>query len=90
MSTLAEIPPVKHKREVLDQAVIRFRATRRRHADYRQPVHQYRALYGNDIATFPTIRRKFALLREQFLASAVSNSIFPRMKSTRPATQLTC
>src|SRR6266850_8518410 len=24
MSTLAEVPPVKHKREVIDQAVIRF------------------------------------------------------------------
>src|SRR5216684_679356 len=54
MSTLAEIPPVKHKREVLDQAVIRFAGDS---GDGMQITgNQFTntaALYGNDIATFP-------------------------------------
>src|SRR5260221_11406901 len=54
MSTLAEIPPVKNKREVLDQAVIRFAGDS---GDGMQITsNQFTntaALYGNDIATFP-------------------------------------
>src|SRR5260370_1323871 len=54
MSTLAEVPPVKHKREMLDQAVIRFAGDS---GDGMQITgNQFTntaALYGNDIATFP-------------------------------------
>src|SRR5438309_7096968 len=54
MSTLAEVPPVKHKREVLDQAVIRFAGDS---GDGMQITGSQftntAALYGNDIATFP-------------------------------------
>src|SRR4029077_16778701 len=54
MSTLAEVPPVKNKREVLDQAVIRFAGDS---GDGMQITgNQFTrtaALYGNDIATFP-------------------------------------
>jgi len=54
MSTLAEVPPVKHKREVIDQAVIRFAGDS---GDGMQVTgNQFTntvALYGNDIATFP-------------------------------------
>ena len=54
MSTLAEVPPVKTKREVLDQAVIRFAGDS---GDGMQITgNQFTntaALYGNDIATFP-------------------------------------
>src|ERR1700720_3590660 len=54
MSTLAEVPPVKHKREVIDQAVIRFAGDS---GDGMQITgNQFTntvALYGNDIATFP-------------------------------------
>jgi 2-oxoglutarate ferredoxin oxidoreductase subunit alpha len=54
MSTLAEVPPVKSKREVLDQAVIRFAGDS---GDGMQITgNQFTntaALYGNDIATFP-------------------------------------
>src|SRR5436853_7917573 len=54
MSTLAEVPPVKHKREVLDQAVIRFAGDS---GDGMQITGSQftntAALYRNDIATFP-------------------------------------
>src|SRR5438094_2402223 len=54
MSTLAEVPPVKNKREVLDQAVIRFAGDS---GDGMQITGSQftstAALYGNDIATFP-------------------------------------
>src|SRR6267143_1706248 len=54
MSTLAEVPPVKHKREVLDRAVIRFAGDS---GDGMQITGSQftntAALYGNDIATFP-------------------------------------
>src|SRR5437870_6175763 len=54
MSTLIEVPPVKHKREVLDQAVIRFAGDS---GDGMQITgNQFTntaALFGNDIATFP-------------------------------------
>src|SRR5260370_11704293 len=54
MSTLAEVPPVKHTREVLDQAVIRFAGDS---GDGMQitggQFTNTAALYGNDIATFP-------------------------------------
>src|SRR5438132_12518128 len=54
MSTLAEVPPVKNKREVLDQAVIRFAGNS---GDGMQITGSQftntAALYGNDIATFP-------------------------------------
>jgi 2-oxoglutarate ferredoxin oxidoreductase subunit alpha len=54
MSTLAVVPPVKHKREVLDQAVIRFAGDS---GDGMQITGSQftntAALYGNDIATFP-------------------------------------
>src|SRR5213594_4219402 len=54
MSTLAEVPPVKNKREVLDQAVIRFAGDS---GDGMQitgsQFSNTAALYGNDIATFP-------------------------------------
>jgi 2-oxoglutarate ferredoxin oxidoreductase subunit alpha len=54
MSTLIEVPPVKHKREVLDQAVIRFAGDS---GDGMQITGSQftntAALYGNDIATFP-------------------------------------
>jgi 2-oxoglutarate ferredoxin oxidoreductase subunit alpha len=54
MSTLAEVPPVRHKREVLDQAVIRFAGDS---GDGMQITGSQftntAALYGNDIATFP-------------------------------------
>src|SRR6266478_357289 len=54
MSTLAEVPPVKTRREVLDQAVIRFAGDS---GDGMQITgNQFTntaALYGNDIATFP-------------------------------------
>ncbi len=54
MSTLAEVPPVKSKREVLDQAVIRFAGDS---GDGMQITGSQftntAALYGNDIATFP-------------------------------------
>ena len=54
MSTLIEIPPVKTRREVLDQAVIRFAGDS---GDGMQITgNQFTntaALYGNDIATFP-------------------------------------
>src|SRR5438045_9088267 len=54
MSTLAEVPPVKNKREVLDQAVIRFAGDS---GDGMQitgnQLTNTAALYGNDIATFP-------------------------------------
>src|SRR5437764_6360869 len=54
MSTLIEVPPVKHKREVLDQAVIRFAGDsgdgmQITGSQFTNPA----ALYGNDIATFP-------------------------------------
>src|SRR5229473_6661831 len=54
MSTLAEVPPVKHKREVIERAVIRFAGDS---GDGMQITgSQFTntvALYGNDIATFP-------------------------------------
>src|SRR5271168_1405673 len=54
MSTLIETPPVKHKREVIDRAVIRFAGDS---GDGMQVTgSQFTntvALYGNDIATFP-------------------------------------
>jgi 2-oxoglutarate ferredoxin oxidoreductase subunit alpha len=54
MSTLIEVPPVRHKREVLDQAVIRFAGDS---GDGMQITGSQftntAALYGNDIATFP-------------------------------------
>src|SRR3989440_4257786 len=54
MSTLIEVPPVKNKREVLDQAVIRFAGDS---GDGMQITGSQftntAALYGNDIATFP-------------------------------------
>ena len=54
MSTLTEVPPVKTKREVLDQAVIRFAGDS---GDGMQITGSQftntAALYGNDIATFP-------------------------------------
>ncbi|MGH9742337.1 MAG: 2-oxoacid:acceptor oxidoreductase family protein, partial [Candidatus Acidiferrum sp.] len=54
MSTLIETPPVKHKREVIDRAVIRFAGDS---GDGMQITgSQFTntvALYGNDIATFP-------------------------------------
>src|SRR5260370_34092586 len=54
MSTLTEVPPVKNKREVLDQAVIRFAGDS---GDGMQitgsQLTNSAALYGNDIATFP-------------------------------------
>jgi 2-oxoglutarate ferredoxin oxidoreductase subunit alpha len=54
MGTLAEVPPVKSRREVLDQAVIRFAGDS---GDGMQITgSQFTntvALYGNDIATFP-------------------------------------
>jgi 2-oxoglutarate/2-oxoacid ferredoxin oxidoreductase subunit alpha len=54
MSTLIEVPPVKTKREVLDQAVIRFAGDS---GDGMQITGSQftntAALYGNDIATFP-------------------------------------
>jgi len=54
MSTLAEVPQVKNKREVLDQAVIRFAGDS---GDGMQITGSQftntAALYGNDIATFP-------------------------------------
>src|SRR5215470_9505434 len=54
MSTLAEVPPVKTKREVIDRAVIRFAGDS---GDGMQVTgSQFTntvALYGNDIATFP-------------------------------------
>src|SRR5205823_13703326 len=53
-STLSEVPPVRHKRDVLDQAVIRFAGDS---GDGMQITgNQFTntaALYGNDIATFP-------------------------------------
>src|SRR5438128_9670 len=54
MSTLVEVPPVKNKREVLDQAVLRFAGDS---GDGMQITGSQftttAALYGNDIATFP-------------------------------------
>jgi len=54
MSTLAEVPLVKHKKEVIDRAVIRFAGDS---GDGMQITgSQFTntvALYGNDIATFP-------------------------------------
>jgi 2-oxoglutarate ferredoxin oxidoreductase subunit alpha len=54
MSTLAEVPPVKTRREVIDRAVIRFAGDS---GDGMQITgSQFTntvALYGNDIATFP-------------------------------------
>ncbi|HTP69123.1 MAG TPA: 2-oxoacid:acceptor oxidoreductase subunit alpha [Dongiaceae bacterium] len=54
MSTLAEVPSAKNKREVIDQAVIRFAGDS---GDGMQVTgSQFTntvALYGNDIATFP-------------------------------------
>src|SRR5579859_3797408 len=54
MSTLIETPPVKHRREKIDQAVIRFAGDS---GDGMQVTgSQFTntvALYGNDIATFP-------------------------------------
>src|SRR5438876_293298 len=54
MATLAEVPPVKNKRGVLDQAVIRFAGDS---GDGMQITGSQftntAALYGNDIATFP-------------------------------------
>src|SRR3984957_6841335 len=54
MSTLIETPPVKHKREVIDRAVIRFAGDS---GDGMQITgSQFTntvALYGNDLATFP-------------------------------------
>jgi 2-oxoglutarate ferredoxin oxidoreductase subunit alpha len=54
MSTLAEVPPVKSKKEVIEQAVIRFAGDS---GDGMQITgNQFTntaALYGNDIATFP-------------------------------------
>src|SRR5438093_12300054 len=54
MSRLAEVPPVKNKRKVLDQAVIRFAGDS---GDGMQITGSQftntAALYGNDIATFP-------------------------------------
>jgi len=54
MSTLAEVPPVKTKREVIERAVIRFAGDS---GDGMQITGSQftntAALYGNDIATFP-------------------------------------
>jgi 2-oxoglutarate/2-oxoacid ferredoxin oxidoreductase subunit alpha len=54
MSTLAEVPPVKTKREVIEHAVIRFAGDS---GDGMQITGSQftntAALYGNDIATFP-------------------------------------
>src|ERR1700694_2728559 len=54
MSTLAEVPPVKHKREVLDRAVICFVGDS---GDGMQITGSQftntAALFGNDLATFP-------------------------------------
>ncbi len=54
MSTLAEVPPVKSKREVLDQAVIRFAGDSGEGMQITgSQFTNTAALYGNDIATFP-------------------------------------
>src|SRR5260370_7943650 len=54
MSTITEVPLPKHRREVIDQAVIRFAGDS---GDGMQITgSQFTntvALYGNDIATFP-------------------------------------
>jgi len=90
MSTLAEVPPVKHKREVIEQAVIRFAGDS---GDGMQVTgNQFTntvALYGNDIATFPDYPAEIRAPAGTIPASAASSSIFPRMKFTRPATRLT-
>src|SRR5215475_301584 len=49
MATTTEIPLPKHKREVVDRAVIRFAGDS---GDGMQVTNTV-ALYGNDIATFP-------------------------------------
>src|SRR5436853_2386615 len=54
MSTLAEVPPVKHRREVLDRAVIRFASDSGDGMQFTgSQFTNTVALYGNDIATFP-------------------------------------
>jgi 2-oxoglutarate/2-oxoacid ferredoxin oxidoreductase subunit alpha len=68
MSTLMDIPSGKAKREVIEQAVIRFAGDS---GDGMQITgSQFTntvAIYGNDIATFPP---KSARLRAPFPASA--------------------
>src|ERR1700739_142362 len=54
MSTLTEVPSSKFRREVIEQAVIRFDGDTAE--AIKSPGSQFTntvALYGNDIATFP-------------------------------------
>jgi len=85
MPTITEVPLPKHKREVIDQAVIRFAGDS---GDGMQITgSQFTntvALYGNDIATFPDSLPKFAPLPARSPASAVISSISLPMTSTRP------
>jgi len=74
MSSLMDIPSGKTKREVIDQAVIRFAGDS---GDGMQITgSQFTntvAIYGNDIATSPTFPPKFVPLRAPFQESAASN-----------------
>ena len=74
MSTLTEVPSSKPRREVIEQAVIRFAGDS---GDGMQVTgSQFTntvALYGNDIATFPDYPRKSAPPRERSRASVDSS-----------------
>jgi len=91
MSTLAEVPPVKHKREVLDQAVIRFAGDS---GDGMQITGSQftntAALYGNDIATFPDYPAEIRAPAGRSPVSAAFSCTSPRMRFTRLAMPSTC
>ena len=67
MATTTDIPLPKHKREVIERAVIRFAGDS---GDGMQVTgSQFTntvALYGNDIATFRTSLPRFARLRARY------------------------
>jgi len=71
MSKLVEVPPVKTRREVLDQAVIRWRGRfGRRPWQITGNNSPYAALYGNDIATFSDYPAEIAPPREDPVSAA--------------------
>ena len=91
MATITDPVVRAHKREVIDKAVLRFcgdsgDGMQITGSQFTNTV----ALYGNDLATFPTIPPKFAPLRARFRASAASRSSFPPATFSLPAIPWTC
>jgi 2-oxoglutarate ferredoxin oxidoreductase subunit alpha len=91
MATITDPVVRAHKREIIEKAVLRFcgdsgDGMQITGSQFTNTV----ALYGNDLATFPTIPPKFALPRGRFPASAASKSSFPRAMYSPRVTPWTC